>query len=714
MSFQAELRIGSKCNANCPYCFSKKKYEEDVDFERIFFEFNKRVIQPYKIKHLVITGGEPGLYIRELKKGVKYINEDVRLIMYSNGTILNENWFEGNRSNISYQITVHECFYEKSLEYLSSCKNRTLDIFLYLILKDTLRLGKVIKDLERYNLFYAEIAAIPVLLLDGFVTDFNVSNLKEDFLNLSQEYKNSVIRGYLRDRTGMCTVGRIISFDTKGATYYCSDYMYKYKDIEENKISWLEDSFNINKFILENMDKCGGVKFVDRCKNCYHKYACSYSSCVLKFSPEHWCKVVRFFEEVVLKQELDKVDTASSGLILFDLGRKKCSYAPNFHLFFEDIFSKKSQSCISINKPLVELQVGNRKIVEEDTLNLIKHFFKNSDLTEHILFNMTENCNLKCSYCYASVGIKDINSEFVFDTINTYEPKRISFLGGEPLLNKQIILDCLEKYPDKEIDFVTNGTIVDLELFEKFKQITVSIDCPDKDDRVFIQGTSSFQIVKNNIKHILEHSNIVIELKVVLTNNNYRYWKIMDGLNDMNRISMHILFDHFSDFNKLFYEDLLDRMYFEFFEILQGTIKLQHSIFTSFPSIADENNLSYRIGSSCSVGRSLAFSVNKELFPCIEIASNNKFKDMVTSTKEEIRDMTFQDRLIKVEKCSNCIIRYVCNGCLYFGDNEWVCQIKRRGTILATFLRLQKFENLDTLIEEQLIDRLHFLEKSDV
>lgn len=703
--FQVELKLGDKCNNNCSYCISSPIDDvyEIIDLEKLFESVDEKILKPFKVTHLSLTGGETGIYADQIIKGIENISP-VNLIIYSNGTILESKWKNSSKFyETQYVIALHESSYDYTLNILKRTPNN-LNVGVLLILSGNYDIIKIMNDIENLPLKY--VVATPMVSPIESPEAFNFLKFKADFLVLSPKARYLLLEGYrVNNRSGSCQKGKVLSISSNGELSFCSQKMY-------NNIGDVSLNDSILKDYIINQEK---LPYIEKCNHCYNRELCSLSTCDRLKVTDGWCDLVNFYEQEILKDSLLNLEKCSpNSLISFDIHNNKYSYAPNFHLFFKNTFNKNSTARIGLESPLLELTLQNMPVIEKQTLGLITYFFRNSDLTEHILFNITENCNLRCSYCYASVGTKDIDSGFVFKTIDTYNPKRISFLGGEPLLNRQVILDCLEKYPDKGIDFVTNGTIIDLELFKKFKKITISIDCPDKDNRVFMTGVASFRTVKHTVRYTLEQTDIDIELKVVLTNDNYRYWKIMRGLQDTNRISMHILFDHFSEFDEIFYNEIMDRMYFEFFEILNGTTKLQHSIFTSFPSIADENNLSHRIGSSCSVGRSLTFSIDTLLFPCVEIASNNKFKDAIAATKEEVRDMTFQDRLIKLDKCSNCIIRYVCSGCLYFGDNERICKIKRRGTILATFLRLQKFENIDTLIEEQIVDRLHFLEKSDV
>lgn len=91
---------------------------------------------------------------------------------------------------------------------------------------------------------------------------------------------------------------------------------------------------------------------------------------------------------------------------------------------------------------------------------------------------LTENCNLKCSYCYEGDDkrkkmLSKQNLEKALSFIVHNNPKteiiNLTFLGGEPLLNKKSIYECMDiiehKYPESkslfEFHITTNGILLD-------------------------------------------------------------------------------------------------------------------------------------------------------------------------------------------------------------------------------------------------------------
>ena len=168
---------------------------------------------------------------------------------------------------------------------------------------------------------------------------------------------------------------------------------------------------------------------------------------------------------------------------------------------------------------------GNKKFFSKDVKreydNLIKYGFLRGDKvkkTEHpmspyvkniitkrlssLVLQVTQNCNLRCSYCVYSGKYKNrvhsnkrMTKKMAFKAIDFLkscsvdsEKVDIAFYGGEPLLEINLIKECIgyaEKImKDKEIHFnmTSNATLLTLELYEYFRKhnvtVTISLDGP--------------------------------------------------------------------------------------------------------------------------------------------------------------------------------------------------------------------------------------------
>jgi uncharacterized protein len=166
--------------------------------------------------------------------------------------------------------------------------------------------------------------------------------------------------------------------------------------------------------------------------------------------------------------------------------------------------------------------------VEHPATQLLPFYLKNK--LRQLILQVTQSCNLRCSYCSYSGSYKNrIHSassmsvdmaERVIDFFipKTKDSKRVavSFYGGEPLLNLELVKHCVryieDSYPRKEIDYgmTTNGTLLDDDsiafLVEKKFNLLVSLDGPeeihDARRRFASNGEGSFSVIMDNITRI--------------------------------------------------------------------------------------------------------------------------------------------------------------------------------------------------------------------
>ena len=66
---------------------------------------------------------------------------------------------------------------------------------------------------------------------------------------------------------------------------------------------------------------------------------------------------------------------------------------------------------------------------------------------------------MKCPFCYVPKKPIYMTEEIAYHAIDTYNPDYIIFHGGEPLLNPELILKVIEKYPDKQYSMTSNMVI---------------------------------------------------------------------------------------------------------------------------------------------------------------------------------------------------------------------------------------------------------------
>ena len=215
-------------------------------------------------------------------------------------------------------------------------------------------------------------------------------------------------------------------------------------------------------------------------------------------------------------------------ILIYDIFNKK-TYCVN-EKFIADIKNEKKIKQLENlldknNKEKVEL--GKKIQYDNKKLNLVR-----------IL--VTNNCNLKCKYCYAfngSYGHKIENMSFeTADEICKYlvtnyqSIKEISFFGGEPMLNIEVIDFICNKitnyYNNSDIrnpifSVITNGTIMSDQILEVIKKyninVIVSLDYASTEvndkNRVYFNNKGTFDTINKNIKEIIKKTGSIFALE---------------------------------------------------------------------------------------------------------------------------------------------------------------------------------------------------------
>src|SRR5688500_2537749 len=183
-----------------------------------------------------------------------------------------------------------------------------------------------------------------------------------------------------------------------------------------------------------------------------------------------------------------------------------------------------------------------------------------------LVVNVTNQCNLACTYCY------EYGEDKIVDTENGQQPKfmteetareaiefalresrenrhaHITFFGGETLMNfpvlKATIAYARRRAAEvgKEVDFslTTNATLLRPDVIEFLATervgVTISIDGPEEMQnkfRVFKNGTGSYDIAAPKIKQLLaRHRSRPIGARVTLTRQTLDVRRIYQHLTD--------------------------------------------------------------------------------------------------------------------------------------------------------------------------------------
>lgn len=302
---------------------------------------------------------------------------------------------------------------------------------------------------------------------------------------------------------------------------------------------------------------------------------------------------------------------------------------------------------------------------------------------------LTESCNLRCSYCYegnnkqnSTLSTKTLEHTLQFIVKNNPKGEHIdlTFLGGEPLLNKKAIYKAISiiEHNYSEIKSIfrfhitTNGILLDRELislFAKYKfDVSVSID-GDKNthnlNRVSINGKDVYDMIIQNML-LMKDMGLEFSVRMTVTNNNvsllyhniiYFYnmgvKKINIGIDNVGEWSAENLKVLDSQY------ELIDKFYLDVVaDSDDGIINIYDFKLSTF--VAD------RVPTYCSGGSKghLVINSSGELYPCGYVVGDEIWK--LGSVKTDLDRKKFFDsvksHVVNKAHCHECDIAFTCSG----------------------------------------------------
>lgn len=167
----------------------------------------------------------------------------------------------------------------------------------------------------------------------------------------------------------------------------------------------------------------------------------------------------------------------------------------------------------------------------------------------------TLKCNLKCTYCSEAVG-DVVNSQAhvsyspeVLDRfIATHIGERevyVTFYGGEPVLNRDYMIDVMRRHPRFRFQLQTNGTLIDnlpADLLGRLDNILISVD-GDEEVTDRFRGRGVYKQVLKNVARVRDRVQGAITARVtwssaetdfehldaLLQTFDYVYWQFMQA-----------------------------------------------------------------------------------------------------------------------------------------------------------------------------------------
>lgn len=301
---------------------------------------------------------------------------------------------------------------------------------------------------------------------------------------------------------------------------------------------------------------------------------------------------------------------------------------------------------------------------------------------------LTDSCNFHCTYCYEEER-KNPNMiheetlkkaiDYVVENNDEDEPLYITFLGGEPLLNKKMLWKAMElferdyKEQKKAANFriTTNGLYLDEETIDFLEDngfiISISID-GDKEthnlNRISNDGKDVYDDIINNMKLMMD-KKVDFMTRMTITGNN-----VSKALHNIKYFfDMGVKFIHFGiDTKHIWSEEErkeLDRQ-LDFIDDYYLSNVIEENKILDFYDYKITTFIAYREPCFCSAGTRGHCVINSkgEIFPCNYVSNDAEWVignvDTGLDSKKFIE--VVKKHVIKSDKCKDCEIAFSCSG----------------------------------------------------
>ena len=359
------------------------------------------------------------------------------------------------------------------------------------------------------------------------------------------------------------------------------------------------------------------------------------------------------------------------------------------------------------------LRLKNEEIIENDYKNEALHL-------PGITLMICQDCNMRCSYCfagdgeYSNKGYMDIDTakksiDFLIEN-SEEETLQVCLFGGEPLLNfklfKDIVDYCkhIEPLVNKKFLITTtiNGTLLNKEIEDYLvkNNITVQLSIDGDEDThnsnsYFANKVKSYDLIMKKTKNMREKG--ILSSRATVTNNNLDMISTFEHLYDLNFRAIPIV----PAYNSLKQDDYdnVENAYSALIDYFENLIKVgdfeKANKMTIIKNSLKRIHTGYDRNVSCGVGNgSCAVDINGELYPCHRFVSSKEHKigdiyNGFEGRKEFIKSVNVEND----KECSECWAKNLCvGGC----PNETMDYKKNKSEDKFNICEITKFiyENL--------------------
>lgn len=317
-----------------------------------------------------------------------------------------------------------------------------------------------------------------------------------------------------------------------------------------------------------------------------------------------------------------------------------------------------------------------------------------------INLNVTQICNLHCTYCAAGGDgtygnpVRQISVEKTLPQLKFFINKlapgdrfHISFLGGEPLLYPEgIQLVCeyvtelaLEKKLHLTFKITTNGTLMNekiISILKTYKPVLViSMDGPPEINDVLRpqkNKESTSALIIKNLKHLLSLKNEIglLGVHAVFSRENMHVEEAYRFFCEFSFDFMDFMFS-VTENNKNANLEFMQKMekISELAWVKGGEKELRKIyIFDHYFDLLDEQR---RLENHCGLGKTLAvIDAQNKIYNCPWTVGKTQDQLGANLNLDEAKITEYTDSLIDRNQCQNCWARFLCGGgCSFIHQN---------------------------------------------
>lgn len=317
-----------------------------------------------------------------------------------------------------------------------------------------------------------------------------------------------------------------------------------------------------------------------------------------------------------------------------------------------------------------------------------------------LCLNIAHDCNLRCSYCFASKGdyngkrelmSEDVAHRAIDFVIKNSGPRKnieVDLFGGEPLMNMDVVKSTVEygykmgEKNGKVIHFTitTNATLLNDEIIDYLNKnmvnIVLSIDgrkSVNDSVRVRADGSGTYDSILPKIKKMVERrdSGKQYYVRGTFTSKNIDFYNDVIHLADLGFKEISVEPVVLPPENELaLKEEQLEEIYRQYDKLSAEIIKRKKEgrgfKFYHFAIDINGGPCIYKRVSGCGSGfEYVAVTPNGDIYPCHQFVGDEKFKlgtvyDGKIDTK--ISSLFKNAHIYNKEDCKECWAKFYCSG----------------------------------------------------